>query len=60
MIINNEDNLQDIDDDKRHKGRERGGGGIKKEKAVCYTSVENCLVTFYSFVKVVSIFVYYS
>jgi hypothetical protein len=37
-----------------------GGGGGKTENAVSCTSVENCLVTFYSFVKVVSIFVYYS
>jgi hypothetical protein len=43
----------------RTQGRGEGGGGIKNKEVSCI-SVENCLVTFYSFIKVVSIFVYYS
>lgn len=62
MIINNENNVEDVDDGKdMHSTHEEGSKNNNKKKNRCLAQVlKNYLITLYSFIKVVSIFIYYS
>lgn len=62
MIINNENNVEDVDDGKdMHSTHEEGSKKNNKKKKWCLAQVlKNYLITLYSFIKVVSIFIYHS